>query len=397
MILLPAWLKNKDKWPYAQLYFFHFSVMGAMLPYLSLYLHYLEFDSVEIGIIISTPMLVRIVIPNVWGHLADVSLSRVTLLRIGLSLSCFTFIALLFVDHFFTVLGCLVFNSLFWNGMLPLTEAEVIERLRHQSSAYGRVRAWGSIGFIVAVLSLGFAFDHISIRHFPPIVLTLLGLTALSSLVIQNGERVERQARVSMKAFFTEFLDAKTFVFFLVIVLVHVSHGGYYAFFSIYLEELGYSRTETGVLWVLGVLIEIGLFFVSHRIIPRFSLFFLLVLSLVFTGLRWVLTGLFSEFVLLLIVAQSLHAFSFGVVHLVSVEYCRKSFSAVTLSRAQALISATSFGMGGAAGTFLSGYVWPLGGQMLFLGSASVTLVAIALCFIFLRKCPTLGLAKPVP
>jgi PPP family 3-phenylpropionic acid transporter len=376
------------------MYFFYFSVLGAMMPFWSLYLDYLAFDSVQIGLLFAAPMLVRIIMPNIWGHLADTKNSRVWFLRFGLSCAFLTFSALLLAKSFFAVLAFLVLHSIFWNGMLALTEAEVIERLRKQANAYGRIRVWGSIGFIVFVLVLGWVFDQISIRHLPFILFALLACTMCSSFALPIGERTEKRDLVSAKTFITEALDKRSLVFFIVMVIVHASHGAYYVFFSIYLEQLAYTRTEIGIFWTLGVIAEIVLFFLAHKIIPHFSLYFLLMLSLVLTALRWCGIALLSEFAVLLIFIQCLHAFSFGMIHLVSVDYCRQRFRPETLSRAQALINATGYGIGGALGTFLSGYIWPMGGDILFLSAAAFTTFAIVLALMYLRNCAVLGSRK---
>lgn len=382
--------KKISRWPYAQMYFYFFSVVGAMMPFWSLYLHHLEFSSRQIGVLFAVPMLVRIVMPNVWGHLADRS-SRVRYLRFGLCGAFLSFTGLLVVDGFYSVLAFMFLHSIFWNGMLSLIEAEVLGSLDKQTHLYGRIRAWGSIGFIVSVLVLGYLFDQVSIRNLPFVVSILLISALLASFFLPKRHSISALQSISTKQFLTITAEKTTVVFFLVMILVHASHGAYYVFFSIYLEELDYSRSEIGALWMLGVLAEIFLFFIVHRLRDKFSLYQLLVCSLVLTGLRWVGIAVATESVVLLICMQCLHAFSFGMIHIVAVEYCRLRYASEMSSRAQGFLNAMGYGVGGTIGALCSGYIWPLGGDVLFLSSAVLIGIACVLATLFLNRCQVLS------
>ena len=99
-----------------------------------------------------------------------------------------------------------------------------------------------------------------------------------------------------------------------------MSHGPYYTFFSIHLEALGYSKTVTGMLWSLGVLAEVVLFLVMHRVMAGFSLRNIMLVSLTLSVLRWGLIGYFADNAVILFFAQLMHAATFGSSHAVAVE-----------------------------------------------------------------------------
>ena len=68
-----------------------------------------------------------------------------------------------FTTQFWGMLPVLGLMSFFWSASMPLVEATTMAYLGKDTAHYGRIRAWGSVGFIVAVLGLGYAFDYI--RH----------------------------------------------------------------------------------------------------------------------------------------------------------------------------------------------------------------------------------------
>jgi PPP family 3-phenylpropionic acid transporter len=148
---------------------------------------------------------------------------------------------------------------------------------------------------------------------------------------------------------------------------MQLGHGPYYGFFTLYLSEHGYDNGFIGMLWSVGVIAEVLLFIVMHRMLFKFSLRILLLASLLLTALRWAMTALWVDYPWLLMAIQILHAASFGVFHAVAIQWMHLRFSSQTAGQAQALYSALSFGAGGALGIALSGYAWTaIGGQWVF-------------------------------
>ena len=146
--------------------------------------------------------------------------------------------------------------------------------------------------------------------------------------------------------------------FLLVCFLMLVSHGPYYTFYSIYLEIHGYSRGMIGLLWAIGVMAEVIVFLLIHRILLTVDLRRLLLITFALTAARWVLIGYFIDNLSVLFFAQLFHAFSFGVFHAVSISLVHRFFIGRHQGRGQALYASLSFGAGGAVGSLLSGLLW---------------------------------------
>jgi PPP family 3-phenylpropionic acid transporter len=137
---------------------FYFAFIGAFSPYFGLYLQSLNFSAWDIGLLMSQMQLMRLFGPNLWGWLADRFGRRMAIIRlaalIGLPDSRF-FLARQIARH----VGCDGVLAFFWSAALPLVETLTFDHLREERGRYSRIRLWGSIGFIVAVMLTGALLD----------------------------------------------------------------------------------------------------------------------------------------------------------------------------------------------------------------------------------------------
>ncbi len=336
-------------------YFFYFALLGGLAPYWGLFLEDSGFTSIEIAQITSVLMVTKIVAPNVWGWVGDHFGKRLELVRYGSFLTLVFFLAFYVNQSFWWYIFAMAMFSFFWNAVLPQFEVITLHSLGVHQDRYSRIRLWGSVGFVAAVVLLGLAFDHVSISYLPDFLLAIIVLIAVCSLFsfeqpVNSGGRT--------KGGFIKALKSPLVISFLVInFLLQLSHGPYYTFFSIYMEDLGYERSSIGLLWAMGVVAEVLLFVVMHRFLQYFRLRNIVIVSLFLTTVRWLLIGSFSETVLIVILAQCLHAASFGAMHAVAIQFVHQNFSNDYQGQGQAIYSSVSFGAGGALGALLSGVI----------------------------------------
>src|SRR5690606_29412653 len=125
--------------------------------------------------------------------------------------------------------------------------------------------------------------------------------------------------------------------FFASAFLMMFAHAALYAFFSLFLVELGYSKTAIGLLWALGVLAEIAVFWFQRGLFQRYSALRLLDASLLAAALRFTMIGLSAAWLPALLLAQLLHALTFGVHHSASIATLQHWFDPSQQARAQAL------------------------------------------------------------
>ncbi len=298
---------------------------------------------------------------------------------------CFLFI---FWQQTFTALVLIVFlYSFFWNAVLAQFEAVTLFYLGSHPEQYSRIRLWGSIGFIISVTGFGWLFDRASLVWFPWIIMAgSLLIFASSWLVPDPDPAFVFSRKPDAERFIDRIRQPHILIFFSVCFLMVLSHGPYYTFFSLLMEQHHHSRTTIGLLWSLGVLAEVIMFWFMHRLLPRFGLRSLLLVSLLVTALRWLLLALLPDQLGLMLFGQCLHAFSFGAFHSAAIEVVRRWFSLHQSGKAQALYSAVSFGAGNALGALLGGALWELNTAIPFLFSSLMCLLATVLVWHYLQE-----------
>ena len=370
-------------WRLSAFYFCFFGLLGALYPYWSLYLKSQGFSSADIGLLLAIPMATKIVAPNLWGWLADYTGKRLLIIRLGALLSFLCFIGLFIDQKFWSIALVLAGYSFFWNAILPQHEVITISFLRQRPETYSRIRLWGSIGFIIFVLGSGFWFDTHDIQTLPIIGLILLAGIFLSSLFVPNPHH-QRHEKAAHK-FRATLKQPAVLAFLLAGLLMQFSHGIYYSFFSLYMESFGYSRSGIGMLWSVGVVAEVFLFILMHRLLLRFGVREIMLGCLFIATLRWLLIGYGTEQLLLLVLAQIFHAFTFGAFHAAAIDCIRRLFEPANQGKAQALYSAFCFGAGGALGSYLAGVIWDIQPLWPFNIGALASFIAMIIVWFWLR------------
>ncbi len=354
-------------------YFVLFSVLGAYLPFWAPYLRSLGFSPAEIGELLAVVLLTRIVAPYIWGRFADRSGLVIGIIRLGIGMSCVFSALLTYYQDYFWMAVILFLFSFFYHAILPLLEAVTMSFLGKKKERYSTIRVWGSVGFIVCSLALAPLFQYYGLQLLPWVIsILLLLLFATSFLVSEKPVVISRETQ--LKQF--RLWQPKIICLLALTALMQFSHGPYYAFFSIYLADNGYGEILIGVLWALGVLAEIVIFMFMPRLLPRFGATTLLLTSFVAASLRWLIIGFFPQFLSALVVAQLLHAATYGLYHAAALRLVHQFFPESLTGRGHALYSSTSFGIGGSLGLFLSGVAWEsLGSTLIFSLAALTTLL----------------------
>lgn len=364
-------------WRLSGFYLFYYATLGAFIPYWSLYLAGLGYDPAAIGQLMALMMMTRVVAPNVWAWIADHTGRRMRIVQLGSLAAALAFSGVFFVQHFWWLALVVVSFSFFWNASLPQVEVTTFNHLGSQAHRYGGIRLWGSIGFIASVAGLGPLLDRFGTGLLPPVLMVLFSSIWLSSLwVPERGITHVPQGHAPLR----EVLGQRQVVALLIVCfLMQASHGPYYTFYSIYLQDHAYTRSAIGQLWALGVIAEIAVFLVMPRLVPRFGLRALLLSSLSLAVLRWLLIAYCVDSAWILIIAQLLHAATFGVYHGAAIQLIHRYFRGRHQGRGQALYSSLSFGAGGAVGALYSGYTWASGGGVFSFGAAALVSAAALL------------------
>ncbi len=353
-------------WRLSGFYFFYFAALGALVPFWGLYLQDRGFSPVAIGQLMAILMGTKIVAPNVWGWIGDQVDSRMPIVRLASLLSFLIFAGIFFAQGFWGMALVMVLFSFFWNASLPQMEVITFNHLGSRIRHYATIRLWGSVGFILAVLALGEIIERSGTSVVPQVVLVIFVGIWLSSLVVPDITRPHGDQ--SSASVFSQIRRPEIAAYLASCFLMQMSHGSYYAFYSIHLTEAGYSSAQVGALWAWGVTMEVALFLRMHWFLERFGARGVLLASLALASARWLLIGNFVDILWVQIVAQALHAATFGAFHASAIHLVHHYFTGRTQGRGQALYSSLSFGAGGAAGSLASGVLWTSAGAAVTFG-----------------------------
>lgn len=366
-------------WRLSSFYFAYFGFVGAFTPFWSLYLKSLTFSAFQIAILMSLFQVARIFSPSLWGWLADHLGRRVRIIQWLAGLSLVSYVGVFFGASFNWLFVVMLLLSFFWSASLPLIEVVTLGHLGDRFDRYGHIRMWGSVGFILAVIGLGYLLERTDIHALLWVVLGLLAAVLLFSrnitepFIVQPGSDTgsiweilrRREVIALLAACFT----------------MSAAHGSYYTFYSIYLVEHGYSTGQVGWLWALGVICEILMFLCMPRLTKLFGLKRILWVSLLLAFIRFAIIGWAVEWWWLIVLAQTLHAATFGSYHASAVALTHQYFKGRHQSKGQGLYTSVSYGVGGTFGAVISGYAWDgLGASWTFSLSAICALVG---CILF--------------
>ena len=372
-------------WRLSGFYFFYFALLGGTAPFLALYFDHLGFSPARIGELIAIPMLMRCLAPNLWGWLGDHTGQRLLIVRFGALCTLVCFAGIFFSQSYAWLALIMATHAFFWHAVLPQFEVITLAHLREQAARYSQIRLWGSIGFIVAVVGLGLLFEWLSLDAYPAALLVIMAGIVISSLWVPNAQPVLRPSTLESDGFLRQLRRPGILAFYVSVGLMQLSNGPYYTFLTLHLEGVGYSRGAIGLFWALGVVAEILLFLVMARLLQRYSLRTVLLASFLITAMRWLLLGGLPQYLPVLLLAQCMHAATFGAFHAACIHFVQRSFADRQQGQAQALYVSLA-GIGGALGALYAGYSWKgLGPAWTF---AIASLVALLAAFIIATRLP---------
>ncbi|WP_439115420.1 MFS transporter [Hydrogenophaga sp.] len=381
--------QRRQLFPFAALSASYFAHIGFFNPYLPLWLKELGFSLIAIAVLTSVQSATRLFAPYGWGMLSDRTGERVKLLRFGATVALVLSLGLWFPLGGVALFVVLLLMFTHTSAMMPMSEA-ALAHLVSQGGAfdakrYGRVRLWGSLGFLFTVVSAGWWFERFGMGHFPAWTLVTLAAVVVSVWLLPDFKETAHHEDQHPNMWPVLRLPAVRWFF--AAVFFHVlAHIFIYVFFSLYLDSLGYSKTVIGLLWALSVVIEIGWFFFQGRCLPWLSLTGWLVLAAALMALRMGLTAGLPMVLPLLLLAQALHAITFAAHHTVCIALLSHHFPGRLRGRGQALYTVVGYGLPGVLGGLGGGLLSSaLGLASVFWLASACALVAMG-CALRLRR-----------
>jgi PPP family 3-phenylpropionic acid transporter len=358
--------------PYRQLagfYFFYFAYIGAFAPFFAVYLNGVGLSAAEIGTVMALPPVTRAVAPYFWGWLADAAGRHLGLVRATALVGLACWLGLFASASFLWICAVVLAAGFFLSAALPVVEAATLTHLGEHTGRYGAIRLWGSIGYIVAVVGVGYALDLFPARTLLWIVTVALAGTLTFAWLVPDAAQAPHAADPQPIAQVLK--QPAVIALIAACALMAVAHGPYYTFYSIHLVDHGYSKGLTGWLWALGVICEIAIFLWLPRFYAAFTLRGILIASFALAAARFLLIGWGAGSLVLLVLAQTLHAASFGSFHAAAIGIVHQLFRGRHQARGQAIYGSLTFGVGGTLGALASGALWDRAGAELTFSAAA--------------------------
>lgn len=382
-------MTNALFWCLARFYFIYYFFVGLFTPYWGLYLQSLQFTTIQIGVLLSIFQFSRIFAPILWGWLADKTGRRAHWVRFISLIGLIGFIGIFFADSFYLILTIMMVMSIFTSSTLPLTESLTLLHLSSSKANgnYSRIRLWGSIGFICASFSLGFIIDLKGINAL--IYAILLTHIVILFFAMHMPEKIIKDVTIKKRSILTVILNPQVICILIGCALMVSAHGLLYNFYSIFLRENNYSNFMIGILWSIGVVCEILIFLFIPKILKVINIKQIILISLAFAVLRFFLIGSYTDNLLIIILAQMMHALTFGAFHVGSIHMIEYFFNEDHHARGQSIYNSITYGVGGTVGGIGGGVmINNYGADVTFTFSAILPLLAFAIIYFGLKTFP---------
>lgn len=355
----------------AVFYFFYFSIIGVYIIFLPKVLAMVGYSASDIGIIFAAAPLVRFIVP--FAFIKGLKINIVTF-NISLLIMCISAVSFFFsLDSFYKLLFSNIGLGVGLSLVLPYIELISLKHLGKER--YGKIRLFGSVGFILVALvlvkflsSADVALSYLLVLTFTMAVMAFLIARKADTLLDKSEEVINDINLLS---------DWKLWAG---LTLMQVSFGSFYNFFTIYETDYGISLDMTIYLWSFGVVVEIFMLFFQGKLLSK-NLLLILQITTFATAIRWFLLFLYPQNIGVLFFSQTLHALSFALFHSAAISYMFYLYRHKSL--AQQFFSGITYGFGAFMGALIAGYVYEFYPKYLFLSATFIALFATGFLYLW--------------
>ena len=348
------------RWAFGSFFFLYFAYVGLVSPYASLFFLDRGFSVIEIAVLMSMLQITRIVGPFSWGWLSDYLSNRIGIIRVCAGLAALTFLCIFFLHSYISFFIWMFVLHTILSSQMPLGETATIHALYKDNSfdrRYGRLRLWGSIGFIAMVLVAGELFQREGIEFYPVVGCVVLIALALITFCLHEP-KMERRKMVKGELLVV-LLNPDVRWFLISGFFMIFAHAALYVFYSLYLADLGYNKFQIGLFWALGVSAEVLFFYYQNKLLSRLDAEVILQGAFGIGVVRFILIA-FLPITSVLILAQLMHAATFAAHHSAATKLLQRWFTGPLQARGQAIMATVSYGLGGTIGGLCAGWIWEL-------------------------------------
>lgn len=362
-----------------RLYFLLLGASGAWVPYLALHLQHRGLSAADIGRVMILMGLARVVAGPVWGLFADALRRDRALLALGTGFTAMIGVAVL-VAPLWAVLPILAAHALFRAPLGALLDAAAIRALAAdgRADAYGRLRLWGSIGYLV-LSGVGGLLAGLG----PALALWLAVATWALTAAVAHGADIGQPAPPAnpLPALVAVLRAPRLGALLLGAVLHGTALGAYDTLYGSHLAARGHGPAWTGAAIGAGVITEVAVLWQGPRLIQSVGPWTLIAVAMALGALRWSGTHQLDD-ALALTLLQSSHGIVFGAFWIGLVEAARRLTPDMLRASVQALLVAAAYGIGPALCGWIATNVGSGGTDRVFEISAMCSAAGAALVWL---------------
>ena len=371
---------NRESLGLSSFYLFYFALVGIYIIFLPKMLIGIGYDAIEIGALFSASPLMRFIMPFIFRRYGGLNSKTYLISLIATPIS--TILMFIFLDNFYLLFLMNLVYGASMGIILPFVDTYALKIIGKES--YGRVRLWGSIGFMLIALWLGKELDSINEAMGYLTIMALLTTISGWSIGKRESQNKESISNIPLDSNRDTISLSRYWAFWIGTLLMQVSFGGFYNFFTIYETAHGISLEVTSWLWSFGVICEIVMLYFQGPLLKKIDLIKLIEFTTFVTAIRWLILWIYPDSLVMAFVSQSFHALSFALYYTASIAYIYELYTNKRL--AQQFFLGISFGLGGALGAVIAGWIYDSFKSELFLIEALIAMVSFAMIVIHSKR-----------
>ena len=352
---------HRGAWHFATLQFLSFASLSLLGTYGNVYFKRRGLSDIQLGILFAVPSAVSIFSPIIWGLTSDLLQRRKPIVITMHLVSAVLFPLFWFLSSQTFVLICIIMGlfSFFFRPSIPLVDTWTLDYLSNKGGDYGRIRSWGSVGYMVPLLLSILIFSPSSGGTAGVLLPMFFGvsgfrlLAAIQASYMPDMSPSERE-KMDWKAL-KIYLHPFAIVFFFCVFVRSFVFSPFFAFFNVYLDTLGVTDNMKGLPWIVAVGAEVIMLAFSNKLIQRFGAVTAIICAYVAMAIRFFVLAAAPSWEIILVV-QLLHALTFGAYHPAAIQIINRITPESFRATGQTLVSVIG-GIGGILGNLI-GSVW---------------------------------------
>ncbi|MBL0346670.1 MFS transporter [Candidatus Villigracilis affinis] len=274
---------------FARLYYFTFmGGWGFVLPFINLFYVSIGFNGKQIGFISSTSAIVGMLVSPLWVSEVKKRPQARNILQAALILGGIGYYAIGLQNLFPLIIIIVFLHALAASGIAPLSDSMAVTVSQESGSGYGSVRVWGSLGWIVTVLSSGWLTARYGfIAAFIGVAVMWLIAASLIFFIqprFFSSRQISTQPKPNLRVALQYIWQDKVLRgFAFALIVIGFFNNGVLQFENVFLSELGATKQIISVAGILSAVVEIPFMIYSDKIVQRVGAHRLLLVALSMT------------------------------------------------------------------------------------------------------------------